>query len=146
MSFALTPPWFCLMPGPSNWQCNHPPVFLTSGDSVDLYVTTEDLPDPENRVLVGGNGGVQIRWKPNNLTSHAALVRRLSTAVRRAGYPLILTQRMDIATNSHMCGTIVMGRDPATSVLDPTCRTQTSRTCGSSTARASRRRPRSTRR
>ena len=91
--------------------------------SVDLYVTTEDLPDRENRVLVGGNGGVQIRWKPNNLTSHAALVRRLSTAVRRAGYPLILTQRMDIATNSHMCGTIVMGRDPATSVLDPTCRT-----------------------
>ena len=30
---------------------------------------------------------------------------------------------MDIATNSHMCGTIVMGRDPATSVLDPSCRT-----------------------
>jgi choline dehydrogenase-like flavoprotein len=42
--------------------------------------------------------------------------------LRRAGYPLILTQRMGIETNSHQCGTLRFGTDPATSVLDPFCR------------------------
>jgi len=35
---------------------------------------------------------------------------------------VLITQRFDIAMNSHQCGTIVAGRDPATSVLDPWCR------------------------
>jgi choline dehydrogenase-like flavoprotein len=42
--------------------------------------------------------------------------------MRRAGYPFVFTQRMAIDTNSHQCGTTVMGTDPARSVLDPTCR------------------------
>ena len=29
---------------------------------------------------------------------------------------------MGIATNSHMCGTAVAGRDPGATVLDPNCR------------------------
>ncbi|HJV15718.1 MAG TPA: GMC oxidoreductase, partial [Propionibacteriaceae bacterium] len=33
-----------------------------------------------------------------------------------------LTERMGIATNSHMCGAAVAGADPAASVLDPDCR------------------------
>src|SRR5206468_11507553 len=41
---------------------------------------------------------------------------------RRAGYPILLDQRMGIATNSHQCGTLRFGHDPATSVLDPSCR------------------------
>jgi choline dehydrogenase-like flavoprotein len=90
--------------------------------SIDLYLTSEDLPDPENRVFLGPDGGIRVRWRPNNLTSHRELVRRIAREVRRAGYPLVLTQRMDIATNSHMCGTAVMGTDPTRSVLDPNCR------------------------
>ena len=35
---------------------------------------------------------------------------------------MIFTQRMSIDTNSHQCGTVVMGTDPARSVLDPGCR------------------------
>jgi choline dehydrogenase-like flavoprotein len=42
--------------------------------------------------------------------------------MRKAGYPLIFTERMSIETNSHQCGTAVMGTEPADSVLDPTCR------------------------
>lgn len=93
-----------------------------AGHSVDVYLTTEDLPDPANRVTVGSDGRIRVRWKPNNLTAHRGLVRAMAGAVRRAGYPLILTQRMDIATNSHQCGTAVMGHDPGTSVLDAECR------------------------
>jgi len=43
--------------------------------------------------------------------------------MRRAGYPLIFTERMGIETNSHQCGTAVMGEDPATSVTRPDGRT-----------------------
>lgn len=90
--------------------------------SVDLYLTTEDLPAPANRVAVGSDGTIEVHWTPNNLAAHRELVRRVTRAVRRAGYPIVLTQRMDIATNSHMCGTAVMGHDPRASVLDSGCR------------------------
>jgi choline dehydrogenase-like flavoprotein len=39
------------------------------------------------------------------------------------GYDAILTQQFDISMNSHQCGTTVAGPDPATSVLDPWCKT-----------------------
>ena len=55
----------------------------------------------------------------DNLAPHVDLVRRTTKAVRRAGFPLVFTERMGIATNSHMCGTAVMGPDPARSVVDP---------------------------
>jgi choline dehydrogenase-like flavoprotein len=93
-----------------------------AGHSIDLYLTTEDVPDPENRVTVDPRGGIRIHWTPNNLGPHRELVRRMTRAIRRAGYPIVLTKRMDIATNSHMCGTAVMGTDPARSVVDPQCR------------------------
>jgi choline dehydrogenase-like flavoprotein len=100
------------------------PMFLLdliTARSVDLYLTTEDLPDPDNRVRLEGDR-IVIDWKPNNLAPHRELVREVSRAVRRAGYPIILTERMRIATNSHQCGTAVAGTDPATSVLDRDCR------------------------
>ena len=39
-----------------------------------------------------------------------------------AGYPIVLVERMGIETNSHQCGTVKFGTDPAKSVLDPSCR------------------------
>ena len=75
----------------------------------------------DNRVSVGGDK-IMISWTPNNLTPHHELVKRVSRAVRKAGYPIVLTERMGIATNSHMCGTAVAGINPAQSVLNPDCR------------------------
>ncbi|MFD9980502.1 GMC oxidoreductase [Streptomyces massasporeus] len=89
--------------------------------SLDIYLTTEDLPSRDNRVRVDGER-ILIDWTPTNLAPHHELVRRVTRAVRKAGYPLIFTQRMGIETNSHMCGTAVAGDDPARSVLDPLCR------------------------
>ena len=89
--------------------------------SLDIYLTTEDLPRPDNQVTVDGDK-IMISWTPNNLTPHHELVKRVSRAVRKAGYPIVLTERMGIATNSHMCGTAVAGTDPSASVLDPNCR------------------------
>ncbi|MFV0254131.1 MAG: GMC oxidoreductase [Beutenbergiaceae bacterium] len=89
--------------------------------SVDIYLTTEDLADTENRVQLNGNG-ISVHWKPNNLGPHAELVRRMKAVMRKAGYPLIFTERMGIGTNSHQCGTQVAGADRSTSVLNARCR------------------------
>ncbi|MDA0168406.1 GMC family oxidoreductase [Solirubrobacter taibaiensis] len=91
--------------------------------SVDLYLTTEDLPERSNHIVADSNGGIRVHWRPNNLEPHRELKRRLTRAVRKAGFPLVFTDRMDISTNSHQCGTAVMGEDPAASVLDVGCRT-----------------------
>jgi choline dehydrogenase-like flavoprotein len=89
--------------------------------SVDIYLTTEDLPRRNNGISVV-DGNIHVWWEPNNLAPHGELVRRISQAVRKAGYPVIFTERMGIETNSHQCGTAVAGHDPATSVLTPGCR------------------------
>jgi choline dehydrogenase-like flavoprotein len=94
---------------------------MVTGRSLDIYLTTEDLPRTGNRVTVDGDK-IMISWTPNNLTPHHELVKRVRRAVRKAGYPIVLTERMGIATNSHMCGTAVAGTDPSASVLDPYCR------------------------
>ncbi len=93
-----------------------------TGHSIDIYLTNEDLPDPNNRIVVGSDGRITVHWRPNNLKPHRELVRRVTRTLRRAGYPFVFTQRMAIDTNSHQCGTVVMGTNPARSVLDPTCR------------------------
>jgi choline dehydrogenase-like flavoprotein len=95
--------------------------FLTS-HSLDLWVQTEDLPEPENRATIQ-NGRIAIRYRKNNVEAHEALLGRVRKMLRRAGFPLVFIQRMGIATNSHQCGTCRAGTSPGDSVLDPLCRT-----------------------
>lgn len=90
--------------------------------SVDWWLISEDLPRPENRVLLGSGGGVTLDWHPVNARAHRRLVRQGARMMRRAGYPLVLTHRMGIEHTGHQCGTTVAGHDPARSVLDPYCR------------------------
>jgi choline dehydrogenase-like flavoprotein len=87
--------------------------------SVDWWVMSEDLPDPENRVTLAADGAIQIHWRPTNLSAHVRLVRAARRIMREAGYPIVLTRRMGIETNSHQCGTLRFGVDPSTAVLDP---------------------------
>jgi choline dehydrogenase-like flavoprotein len=94
---------------------------MATDRSLDIYLTTEDLPRLDNQVTVTPSD-ILIRWRPNNVAPHRELVKRVTRAVRRAGYPIVLTQRMGIETNSHMCGTAVAGNDPARSVLNARCR------------------------
>jgi choline dehydrogenase-like flavoprotein len=70
-------------------------------------------------VTLASDGTIRVRWRPNNLVAHAMLVEAARRMMRMAGYPLVLTQRMGIETNSHQCGTLRFGRDPAASVLNP---------------------------
>ncbi len=90
--------------------------------SIDWWVMSEDLPDPNNRITLGANGAPRVHWQPNNRAAHRELVRRAARMMRAAGYPLVFTQTLGIATNSHQCGTARFGDDPAASVLDPLCK------------------------
>lgn len=90
---------------------------LIADRSVDFYLTTEDLPLTENRSFLDGDD-IRVHWKTTNMVPHRKLVQKMRKAVRRAGCPIVLTQRMAIETNSHQCGTAVAGTDPALSVLN----------------------------
>lgn len=91
--------------------------------SVDLYLTSEDIPTAQNRITFDReHNSIKVHWTPNNLKAHESLVEKTKRLMKKAGYPFVLTERMGIATNSHQCGTAVMGIDPATSVLDVNCK------------------------
>ncbi len=90
--------------------------------SVEWLVMAEDLPDPDNRVTVDSAGRIRTARVARGMSTHRLLHRRARRLLRAAGYDAVATQRFDISMNSHQCGTVVAGTDPATSVLDPWCR------------------------
>ncbi len=57
--------------------------------SVDWWVMSEDLPDPENRVTLGSDGRVNVRWQPNNRVAHEKLISAARKMMQDAGYPFV---------------------------------------------------------
>ena len=90
--------------------------------SVDWWLMSEDLPDPDNRITLDSDGTIRVNYTANNLKAHRELVKHWSGVMRSLGYPIILTQKMDITVSMHQCGTARFGTDPATSVLDANCK------------------------
>lgn len=106
-------------------QRPHLPVSVTdwaARHSVDWWLTTEDLPDPDNRVTLAANGAIHLRWEPRNRESHRRLCRTWRTTLRRIGFPLVFFQHMGVEATAHQVGTCRFGADPAHSVLDIHCR------------------------
>ncbi len=91
--------------------------------SVEWLVMAEDLPSPQSRVVVDSAGRITTARVVRGLRTHRRLHRRAKRLLHAVGYEAVATQRFDISMNSHQCGTVVAGTDPATSVLDPWCRT-----------------------
>ncbi len=97
--------------------------------SLDFWITSEDLPDPENRVQVDREGKIMLSYKPNNLEGHNRLVHKLKELVKQSGcedhvIPLnaFVGDRLPLAAVAHQNGTVRFGRDPKTSVLDENCK------------------------
>lgn len=86
--------------------------------TVDLYAMSEDLPDPESRIMLQGTR-IVMDWRQKNWAAHLAFVDKLKRLLRRAGYPIVLSRPFDSRTPSHQCGTARMGTEAATSVVDP---------------------------
>lgn len=97
--------------------------------SLDFWLTTEDLPDPENRVVVGEDGSIHLQYTPNNLKSHEKLIEKLKGMLHHIGCKehlmkssVYLKKKIPIAGVAHQCGTARFGTDPKTSVLDVNCK------------------------
>ncbi|OGA52748.1 MAG: dehydrogenase [Betaproteobacteria bacterium RIFCSPLOWO2_12_FULL_63_13] len=105
--------------------------------SLDFWLTSEDLPDPDNRVTLDSNGGIVLSYKPNNEEGHNRLVAKLKdlmgkqTKCRVHGHEcheglfarnLYVGQRIPLAGVAHQVGTVRFGNDLKTSALDADCK------------------------
>jgi choline dehydrogenase-like flavoprotein len=110
---------------------------LMARHSLDFWLTSEDLPDPENRVTLDRSGNIELRYTPNNEAGHKRLINTLERVLRQQtacgehghachqglfSRSLFVGQRIPLAGVAHQNGTIRFGRDPKTSALDPMCK------------------------
>ncbi len=98
--------------------------------AVDFWLSTEDLPRPENRVTLAPDGNVVLSYTPNNRKPLDELYSRIKRNLNHLGFhPHHLIPRtaymkndIPIAGCAHQAGTVRFGSDPATSVLDVNCK------------------------
>lgn len=86
--------------------------------TLDLFIQTEDLPLPENRIALNSYGDITVTRRETNVSAHRDLIKRMKKVVRKAGFPVVLTRSLGVEATSHQCGTARMGDDPTTSVVD----------------------------
>jgi choline dehydrogenase-like flavoprotein len=85
----------------------------------------EDLPNPANRVLLGNDGGAELRhaFGPYDVERGRTLGRLMKQILKRAGAFLCLCRPFPSEEHlAHQCGTLRFGRRLADAVADPDCR------------------------
>ena len=92
--------------------------------SIDFWLTSEDLPDPENRVTVDASGRTVLKYRENNLEAHERLIARLKRLLGQwqKGIHFEKGGKIPLGGVAHQCGTLRFGRDPRSSVLDANCK------------------------
>ena len=98
--------------------------------AVDWWLTTEDLPMPENRVTVDAEGNVHLRYEATNNEEADGLYNELKTILNHIGMAdhhvlsknFYMSMNVPVAGCAHQAGTVRFGHDPATSVLDTNCK------------------------
>jgi choline dehydrogenase-like flavoprotein len=97
--------------------------------AVDFWLTTEDLPDPENRVTVNQAGNLTLSYTPNNQVARKKLYEKLKSMLSVLGmHPHLIPRNIYMKTEipiagcAHQAGTCRFGADPKTSVLDVNCK------------------------
>jgi choline dehydrogenase-like flavoprotein len=109
---------------------------LMAKHSLDFWLTSEDLPDPNNRVTVNRDGGVVLSYELNNVEGHQRLQAKLKQALKQTNCSehghechqglfsrnLFLGQQLPLAAVAHQNGTLRFGDDPRASVLDRNCK------------------------
>jgi choline dehydrogenase-like flavoprotein len=96
--------------------------------SLDFWLSSEDLPRPENRISYDGDR-VTLQCTPNNMEAHHRLKGKLEAIIGVASaHPVLLERSLYLGKNipisgtAHQAGTARFGVDPATSVLDVDCK------------------------
>jgi choline dehydrogenase-like flavoprotein len=98
--------------------------------AIDFWLSTEDLPRPENRVTVDREGKLTLSYTPTNDVPKQHLLAKLKSIlgkldmnadhlIHRFAY---MKNEIPVAGVAHQAGTCRFGSDPATSVLDVDCK------------------------
>jgi choline dehydrogenase-like flavoprotein len=98
--------------------------------AVDFWLSTEDLPVPDNRVTLERDGNIKLSYSASNATAAGRLYHQLKSMLGHLGmHPDHLIPRhaylkttIPVAGVAHQAGTCRFGTDPATSVLDVNCK------------------------
>jgi choline dehydrogenase-like flavoprotein len=97
--------------------------------AVEFWLTSEDLPDPNNRITLSRDGRITVNYEANNLEGHTRLTAKLKDLLKHINctdhlIPMnaYIGKRMPLAKVAHQNGTLRFGRDPRTSVLDVNCK------------------------
>ena len=102
----------------------------TARHAVDFWLTTEDLPLPDNRVTLDGEGSVHLAYTSSNDEEAGRLYHELRKILNHVGLAqhhvlgknFYMNMSIPIAGCAHQAGTVRFGDDPASSALDPNCK------------------------
>ena len=98
--------------------------------AIDFWLSTEDLPRPDNRVTVGRDGNITLTYTETNAEAKKQLYAKVKSLLGKLDMnPDHLIHRfaymkndIPIAGCAHQAGTCRFGADPETSVLDTDCK------------------------
>jgi choline dehydrogenase-like flavoprotein len=98
--------------------------------AVDFWLSTEDLPLPENRVTLRDDGDIALAYRATNDVPKKRLLHELKSLLKHLGMQhdhllprhAYLKNDIPVAGCAHQAGTCRFGTDPADSVLNTDCR------------------------
>jgi choline dehydrogenase-like flavoprotein len=98
--------------------------------AVDFWLSTEDLPRPDNRVTVDRDGTITIAYHPSNEEPKKRLYHELKSRLSQLDmdhhhllpHHAYLKNEIPVAGCAHQAGTCRFGDDPKASVLDVNCK------------------------
>jgi choline dehydrogenase-like flavoprotein len=102
---------------------------LMAQHSLDFWLTSEDLPDPNNRVTLTRQGAIMLNYTPTNVEGHKRLQAKLKSLLKHINCTedllhinAYIGKRIPLAGVAHQNGTIRFGHDPKSSALDLNCK------------------------
>ena len=95
------------------------PFDVLANHALDFWLSSEDLPDPDNRITLDREGLVRLRLADTNAIAHDKLRARLEAAIdatnttgARTDRSFYVGKRIGIEGVSHQAGTMRFGTDP----------------------------------
>ena len=114
------------------WESPEPLLGMThaqmAAHSLDFWLQSEDLPNPNNRIRLNANNEIVFHYERNNFEAHLKLTEKLKSILSYIGchehlMPVDFYLGHQFPYNlAHEMGTMKFGADPTTSVLDTYCR------------------------
>lgn len=96
--------------------------------SLDFWLQSEDLPDPNNHIVLNTRNEIVFHYLRNNIEAHQRLTDKLKSLLSYIGcHEHLIPVDFYLGTQfpyntAHQMGTMKFGMDPQTSVLDTYCR------------------------